>query len=185
MSVETMPLRQWLKASQATNWLIVQLMSLRYDLDGALAAGQTSLAWLSQQKMLLNSTRLFLAECGVEIGWSEDSTDRDLQTVRTLERLNPALAHQVWDLWLRPEPAAEALRPEIDRAVEIMATQLGAGFLTSREEVVTRWAIDTKVLRTVAKDFGVAQADNWYVSDSTLSSADLDWYGEVLKTLEG
>ncbi|WP_144122628.1 hypothetical protein [Catellatospora sichuanensis] len=184
MSVVAKPLKTWVKEHSDLNYEHLATMALRHDLDGALDAGQLGLAWWAQQQMLLNSVVLFLADAGITVPWSEDRLDRAMQAMQLLEGLNPALADQVWQRWLAPIPPVDDLVHEIDRTMELITSGLKVPFASSRDETVIKWATSTKIVRTVAQQLGIAQRDDWYVSDPTVSEPELDWYGEVLKTLE-
>lgn len=176
------PLREWLKEHRETNNWYMELMALSYDLEGALDADQPGLAWWTQEDMLVKGLRLFLLEAGCPVPPVRDRVEHIFDAVEVLGRTNPALAGKVWDLLMRPAPEAAQLRPEIDRTLRLLAEDLGFPWVLRREEAVLRWAASTSILRTVAAGLRMAQADDWYLGDS--ATPDLDWYSQVVRTLE-
>jgi hypothetical protein len=186
MTVEIRPLKEWLVRRRTVNQCREVMMALRYDLDGAMAAGQLGLAWRTQEEMLGTGGQLYLAALGVagSDGREDDRMDRLLRVLDVLARIDPALGAEAWRLWLRPVPPATQLPFEVDRTLRFLDQRLGVGGLSSRRESVLTWAADTRTLRAVGKQFGLAQSDDWYVAAQDAEAPDGDWYADVLASLD-
>ncbi|MFB8140887.1 hypothetical protein [Streptomyces parvus] len=182
MTVHNTPLKGWLRTKRGINALELEIMALHYDLDGALEAGQHGLAWWTGHAMLTTAVELSLAESGVDVGSQEDPVEQACAALDALHRVNPELAGAAWELWLRPQPPEDEIRQAIDGTLTFIEQRLGLPWALSRQQVVMRWASSTSVLRAVAKRLGMAASEDWYVGAS--DSPDLDWYGEIVATLE-
>jgi hypothetical protein len=186
LMVDSQSLREWLRTRRQINHLHLTLMTLRYDLDGAMDAQQPTLAWRSQAELLCTGVHLFLARSGVAVpaGHQDDRVDGACRVMAALERVHPELSDQAWHLLLRPIPPHEQLAGEIERTLAFAATRLGMPWVASRRDTVVQWAADTRLLRSVAKRFGIAQSDDWYLSADGTSAPGTDWYDEVIASLE-
>lgn len=182
MTVPSMPLKSWVRTKRGVNALELEIMALRYDLDGALEAGQYGLAWWSGHALLTTAVELSLAESGVELRSHEDPVERACAVLDALHRVNPGLAEATWELWLRPQPSEDEILRALDETLAFIEQRLGLPWVLSRQQVVMRWASSTSVLRAVAKQLGMAASEDWYVGAS--DSPDLDWYSEIVATLE-
>ena len=85
-------------------------------------------------------------------------------------------------LWLRPQPPDAEIRRGLDATLAFVEHRLGLPWVVSRQQAVLRWAASPSVLRAVAKQLGMAASEDWYVGAS--DTPDLDWYGEIVATLE-
>jgi hypothetical protein len=185
MRTDSESLRDWLKAKSLINDLHRAVMSARYDLDGALDSGQLGLAWRSQENLLHLGLHLYLVRAGVSVtqSLSDERIDRAVHLLESLRRVQPSLCGAAWDLLLRPVPPAERLPAELDRTLAFLQRDLHLPWISSRQETVLRWADDTRVLRALAREFGIAQSDEWYLN-STSPGKPTDWYGDLVRTLE-
>ncbi|MGW2116639.1 hypothetical protein [Streptomyces zhihengii] len=182
MTVHSVPLKGWVRTKRGINALELHIMSLRYDLDGALEAGQYGLAWWAGQNVLTAAVELSLAEAGAELPAQEDPVERACAALDALRRTNPELAGAAWELWLCPQPPDAEIRRGLDETLAFVEHRLGLPWVVSRQQAVLRWAAGTSVLRAVAKQLGMAASEDWYVGAS--DTPDLDWYGEIVATLE-
>lgn len=174
--------RDWLRRRRSVNDLNRWIMGLHYDLEGALEAEQRGLAWRSQEELLGAAVQLYLVRVGVEtVRNPDDRIDRIAARLETLERVQPSLAAEAWQLWMRSVPPLSSLRPEIDRTLEFIRQRLELPWLSSRRDSVLTWADDTRSLRLVARQFGIAQTDDWYVTADPQST---DWYKEIITRLD-
>ncbi|MEU1470970.1 hypothetical protein ABZ434_22405 [Streptomyces sp. NPDC005761] len=182
MTVHSLPLKGWVRTKRRVNAIELDVMALRYDLDGALDAGQYGLAWWAGQAMLTAAVELSLVESGVELRGQEDPVERACSALDALHRVNPVLAQATWELWLRPQPSEGEVQRALDEILAFIEQRLGLPWVLSRQQVVMRWAASTSVLRAVAKQLGMAGAEDWYLGGS--DSPDLDWYSDIVATLE-
>ncbi|MGH9213669.1 MAG: hypothetical protein ACRD2C_23785 [Acidimicrobiales bacterium] len=180
MLEENVSLRDWLKANSRINELHQEMMMLRYDLDGSLDAGQVGLTWWAQENILICGAHLYLEQSGIGVPYQEDRLDRGFRVMEALARVNPRLGEDAWRLWLRDPPSPERLEGATARTLEFVTQSLDLSWAMSRGDVVIRWASNTRILRIVAGQFGIARSDDWYLTSSQQGSSDADWYDEVL-----
>jgi hypothetical protein len=184
LSTGSQPLRDWLQVRRHVNELYLTMMSWRYDLDGAVEARQVGLAWHALGGMTSTGVQLYLLRAGVDIrNQPEGRMDRTLHQLNALAHVHPALAGEAWQYWLRPVPNVDELPPEIDRTLTLLRDGLGLPWVSTRRETVLQWAHDTRSLRQVAKEFGLAHSDDWYLSAVSINSPDFDWFREVVDSL--
>ncbi|WP_350352830.1 hypothetical protein ABS642_07525 [Microbacterium sp. A8/3-1] len=166
------PVHTWLGAQKRRSDLLQVTMSLGFDLDGALEAGQWELAWYTRQTLLEFSLRLFLQERGAEL-------DELTECAGAFETLNPALADEVWGLLLEDMPSNQsAVQDRIDAALRFIGGRLRLP--DDRPTMIAAWADSVKLLRDVASSIGLANQDDWYLSANDSD----DWYQEIRKLLD-
>ncbi|MET7369770.1 hypothetical protein ABZS61_28665 [Streptomyces sp. NPDC005566] len=182
MTAHSTPLKSWVRSRRRVNTIELKIMALRYDLDGAVEAGQHGLAWWSAQELFTFAVELSLIESGVESPSMEDPVERVCGALDSLHRVNPELAEAAWELWLRPQPSQEEMGRALDETLAFIEQRLGLPWVLSRQQAVLRWAASTSALRAVAKHLGMAASEDWYVGAS--DAPDLDWYSEIVATLE-
>lgn len=176
-----MSMRTWLKSLRTVNDAHLSIMTLSYDLEGALAADQPSLAWWAQERVLLESVRLFTLEADIEVD-GIDEVDESFRRLERLSALNPALAERAWQLWMRSLPGREDLQAAVEETFTFVREDLGLPWALDRSSAVLRWAESTQVMRAVARNLGIAQTDDWYLTSA--DGADGSWYDDVLRALE-
>ncbi|MEV0008962.1 hypothetical protein AB0M10_18390 [Streptomyces sp. NPDC051840] len=182
MPVRDASLKDWLRAERAVNGHHLEIMGLHYDLTGALAAGQHGLAWSAQQSLLVETLRVRLAYAGVACRTAGDRVTRAFAVMEATAAMDAALADDAWELWLRPMPPDDEIPEALEEVRCFVADRLGLPWARDRAAAVRRWAENTNDLRTVARRLGMAQSDDWYVSEKPESTP--DWYAEVLAALE-
>ncbi|MFG2428683.1 hypothetical protein [Streptomyces sp. NPDC048590] len=182
MTVHSTPLKSWVRSARRVNAIELEIMTLRYDLDGALEAGQYGLAWWSAQELFTFAVELWLAGADVESPAEEDPVERACAALDAVRRVNPGLADDAWELWLRPQPPADGTRRAVEETLAFAEQRLGLAWALSRQQTVLRWAASTSTLRAVARHLGMAASEDWYVGVS--DAPDTDWYGEIVATLE-
>jgi hypothetical protein len=181
MWVTTAPLTGWLRNQRRIAALRVDIMTLWFDLEGALAADQGTLAWWTQERLLLSGLALYLTTVGVAVPDHADRLERAFAALGALAAVDESLSHEAWLLWLRPMPD-DGLRGEIQRTLDFLVHRLGLA-VDSRATATRAWADDVRALREVAKSLGIAQSDDWYLRSDDLPVQQEDWYMDVMETL--
>jgi len=186
MLVRNEPAMNWMRRQRRAVDLELDMMAARFDLEGALEAGQWELVWMARQELLVAAAEIHLRGRGVEPVKGADITETTWLLLDRLAQVDAALAQRVWALLEQPAPLTEpGLRAAVDDATAFMVTTLAVPSAVSRDAAVRGWADAIKLLRSVARELGgMAQSDDWYLSDSDPGER-LDWYDEVLGTLAG
>ena len=184
MTVHSEPMMTWLRRQRRTVELELELMAFHFDLDGALGAGQLGLAWLARQDLLIAAIELHLRERGSEPASGADRPERICLLMRALATSDARLADDAWRLLDEPiAPGIEQIRQAVARSLTFMTRTLGVPAAQSRDTAMRAWADAIALLRSVARSLGVAQAEDWYLSDSD-TDGHLGWYDEVMNLLE-
>lgn len=183
MLVQTQPTMTWLRRQRREVELELGLMASQFDLDGALAAGQLGLAWMTRYSLLYTAVDLHLRRRGVECEPLADDADQVCRLMDCLDRLDPALGAEVWlRLEERCPDTEQETRLAVADATRFIAETLGVREAASREAAVRAWADAIRLLREVAHGMGLAQSDDWYLHEDS-SASQLDWYDEVMGAL--
>lgn len=182
---QTEDLVLWLREMRQKNAMQLEIMALHFDLEGALSSGQLELAWYTREGMLMSGVELYLLDLGLTPRATPDRAERTGLMLVLLHRVNAALADAVGKLLDTPAPeTTELVAPECEAVREFLRRELSVDSAISRSEATRAWAQGVKVLREVAKGLGLAQADNWYLSDSEDGLENqLDWYDQVMSLL--
>ncbi|WP_062214972.1 hypothetical protein [Streptomyces sp. NBRC 109706] len=182
--IRSEPLFDWLKTRRRANELQLLCMTYSFDLDGALGAGQPELAWQVRNNFLAFAVELYLLERGNFGPRPADLAEQTCAVMHTLEHVDGRLADEVWELLTLPAPTDdEALRSEITAVRAFITDRLGVP-AANRADSIQHWAEGVKVLREISGAMGLAQSDDWYLSDESDLSEGLSWYDEVLGLLE-
>jgi hypothetical protein len=182
------PLLAWLKRQRRTNEVEMGLMAHRFDLDGALSAGQWELAWRTREVILVAGIELYLRTWGLDPHIGPQHVDRARAVLHHLEQIDGDLADEAWRLLLEDAPIDEApLRRHVAAVDHFLQTRLSVRSARSRGDAIEVWADGVRVLREVGQHLGVAGSAHWYLSETADPAAGLDWYDEVIRqaTLQG
>jgi hypothetical protein len=176
------PLFDWLRRQRRLNHLQLELMTERFDLDGAAAADQPELVWWATLRIVAAAVRSYLMERGVTCQEGVDWSANTQTLLGELASIDAALADEVWELLLRPAPRAtpDLVRASAD-ALQLAITRLGAKQL-DRATSIRDWADGVRLLREVAVSLGIAAADSWYLTTNDVGH-ELSWYDEVMSHL--
>jgi hypothetical protein len=175
----TAPLIQWLRAWQRTVSVRQDLMSTRYDLDGALGAGQWGAVGEACRGLVSLSVTLRLLRAGVDLPAAATRRQQWHDAADLLAQLAPDLAERAWSLYLATvgtdEPARGHSR-HVLAFVEAMATAShGPMEDAGIASLVLAWAAEAHALEGFCRRVGVPVSDAWYLSDP----AHRHWYADV------
>ena len=132
------------------------LWRYRFDLDGALSAGQYELAWSSRDQLLIRGLELYLRSSGVGLPVAPDSVQHVCTLMRHLLVIDAAAAAVWWHLLVRDVPSEEAtLRQETDESLAFLRDRLGVRAAASRGEAILQWAEGMRRMRDVGQALGV------------------------------
>jgi hypothetical protein len=179
----SVPLMDWLRRQRRLNSLQLELMSNRFDLDGALSAQQPELAWWAMLRIVTAAARFYLCERGVSCPEGLDWPGNTRVLIDHLASVDPALADELWQCLLQPMPAAMA---EVERATSAGLRLANERFQVkqlNRDATVRDWADGVRLLREVAVGLHIAGADKWYIRAEDTAAAGLSWYDEVMAQL--
>jgi hypothetical protein len=165
------------------NDLQQELMSLSFDLDGALAAGQLELASWARENLLSAAVALFLSQADVSVPDNIKTAEARIGILDRLRSVNPDLARRMEELLVRPMAAdVEGAQEDLSEVRLFLSEKLGVEAST-RRAAVTTWAEGVRTLREVAAVLGVAGADSWYLADQT-GGSERDWYDDILASID-
>jgi len=177
------PLVEWLRAQRRSNELQLELMTERFDFDGAIAAGQAELAWWAALRIVTAAARLYLYERGVDCPGGLDWAGDTRTMVDRLGALDPSLADELWGCLLQPAPSSIDDVRRTATAIMRLANERFHARQLDRDSSVREWAEGTRLLREVALELQIAGADKWYLRSEDSSSTGLSWYDEVIAQL--
>jgi hypothetical protein len=176
------PLIDWLRRQRRLNELQLELMTERFDFDGAVSAGQPELAWWAMLRTVAAAARLYLYERGVGCPEGSDWTSNTRAMLEQIASLDPTLANELWQRLLQPAPATmDDLVREASAGLRFANDRFQTEQL-DRDATVRGWADGVRLLREVAAGLKIAGADKWYVHAND-ASAGLSWYDEVMAQL--
>lgn len=178
-----MPLLDWLRRQRRLNELQLELMTERFDFDGAMSAGQLELAWWAMSRIVTTAARLYLYERGVSCLEGLDAPGNTRLMVERLAALDPGLAEELWQFLLQPAPSTiDGVRRAASVGMRLANERFRAKQL-DRDASVREWADGARLLREVAVGLGIAGADKWYLRSDESSAEELSWYDEVIAQL--
>ncbi|MEU6590344.1 hypothetical protein ABZ923_14185 [Streptomyces sp. NPDC046881] len=183
MNSEPRDLVAWLRELQQETDVQREIMSLQFDIEGAIDSAQIELAWCSLQDMIVSSLELYLRRAGIQPIATGDQPERSgllLQHLRRISRANAATAQELLE---KPAPTeVPDLLTQIEMVRLFLHGELGIELAASRESATRSWADSVLSLRRTAGEIGLAQGDGWYLSSA--DSADhIGWYDEVMEAL--
>jgi hypothetical protein len=181
VSHEVEPLLPWLKGRRRANSLELDLMIRRYDIDGALDAGQPELAWRTRELILVSGIELFLCYRGFSPVVRDDVVDRAIAVTDRLAKVSRPLAAEAVRLLLQPAPTENAsLRGEMQAVDTFLREQLSIESAGARGTAIQVWADGLRVVREVGRALQVAGSGNWYLPEDPDTGDESQWYDEVI-----
>lgn len=173
---------EWLRRQRRLNELQMELMSQRFDFDGAITGCQPEMAWWAMLRTVAAAARLYLYERGVSCSEGLDWTANTRALMDQLAGLDAAFAEELWRRLLQPAPPTmEGVVREAAEAIALVNERLRAKPL-NRDASVRGWADSVRLLREVAVGLQIAGADRWYINAND-TDAGLSWYDDVMAQL--
>jgi hypothetical protein len=144
----------------------LEVMSLFWDLDGALAAGQLGLARHTGASLLEAAVALFLVERGVTVpGFT--GTERAVTAFAALTRINSSVADQVSRFYVARVPCGKSeVDTHIRRVLHLVRQLIGAHGRTL-PSAVAQWAVSEEAMRRICDRLGLPVGDfYWSLPDA-------------------
>lgn len=154
----------------------LEIMTLMYDLDGALEAGQLGMARYTAVSLLDASVALWLRERNIALPDFEHPQARARVALRLLGAVNADLADRVSHLYTAQVPTEDRAVTAHCRTVLGTVGELTGYRAAGLNASVRGWADSAQAVRAMCERLGVPVSDFYWAPPEAES-----WYSDVLR----